>query len=495
MTNTPFSPLPLSSLLQQGFAHIVADSRQVQSGDIFIAYQGEYADGRNYIQQAIDNGAKAVVYQADNAFRLPETKFGVSQNISVPCIGMDNGRQFAGNIASFLLGEPSHKLDMVGVTGTNGKTSITQWLAQAFDLLGKKCAVIGTAGNGFSGSLKETTHTTPDAVTVHNLLADFLKNQAQAVAMEVSSHGLDQYRVGGVAFDTAIFTNLTRDHLDYHGDMASYGNSKRRLFYFDGLKHAIINTDDPFGLSLYQELRMQRPDLTVISYGFNENADMHIQHFQAALNGNVVEFASPWGDFAVKTQLTGRFNAQNLAATAATLLLRDYAPAKVASVLANIRPAKGRMESIKKDGKPLIIIDYAHTPDALEKALKALHELKTPDSKLWCVFGCGGDRDTGKRPQMGKIAEQNADCVVITSDNPRSENPEHIIQDIVNGISNKNQIHIEPNREQAIFYAIRQASEKDIILIAGKGHETYQEIQGIKHHFDDFEVAEQALAK
>ena len=296
MTNTPFSPLPLQALLQQGFAHIVADSRQVQSGDIFIAYQGEYADGRHYIQQAIDNGAKAVVYQADNAFRLPK-------NISVPCIGIDNGRQFAGNIASFLLGEPSHKLDMVGVTGTNGKTSITQWLAQAFDLLGKKCAVIGTAGNGFSGSLKETTHTTPDAVTVHNLLSDFLKNQAQAVAMEVSSHGLDQYRVGGVAFDTAIFTNLTRDHLDYHGDMATYGNTKKRLFYFENLKNAVINTDDPFGLSLYQELQSQRPDLTVISYGFNDNADIHIKHFQAALNGNVVEFASPWGDFAVKTQL------------------------------------------------------------------------------------------------------------------------------------------------------------------------------------------------
>lgn len=487
MSHTQFSPLPLQALLQQGFAHIVADSRQVQSGDVFIAYQGEYADGRNYIQQAIDNGAKAVVYQADNIFRLPE-------NIAVPCIGIENGRQFAGNIASFLLGEPSQKLDTIGVTGTNGKTSITQWLAQAFDLLGKKCAVIGTAGNGFMGDLKSTTHTTPDAVTVHNLLANFLQNNAQAVAMEVSSHGLDQYRVSGVAFDTAIFTNLTRDHLDYHGDMASYGNSKRRLFYFDSLKHAVINTDDDFGRDLYQELRTQRPDLTVISYGFNDNADVRIQHFQAALNGNVVELSSTFGDFAVKTALTGRFNAQNLAAVAAVLLLRDYAPAKVAHILANIRPARGRMERIKKDGKPLIIIDYAHTPDALEKALTALMELKTPDSRLWCVFGCGGDRDTGKRPQMGQIATQLADCTVITSDNPRSEEPDKIIADILQGISKQNQIHIEANREQAIFYAIQHASDTDLILIAGKGHETYQEIQGVKHHFDDFEVAEKALA-
>ena len=487
MSHTPFNSTPLLPLLQQGFASIVADSRQVQNGDIFIAYQGEYADGRNYIQQAVNNGAKAIVYQADNAFVLPE-------NISVPCIGIENGRQFAGNIASFLLGEPSKKLDTIGVTGTNGKTSITQWLAQAFDLLSKKCAVIGTAGNGFMGDLKSTTHTTPDAVTVHNLLANFLKDKAQAVAMEVSSHGLDQYRVSGVAFDTAIFTNLTRDHLDYHGDMATYGNTKRRLFYFDSLKHAVINTDDAFGLSLYQELQSQRPDLQSISYGFNENADIRSKHFQAALNGNVVELSRTFGDFAVKTALTGRFNAQNLAAVAAVLLLRDYAPAKVAHILANIRPARGRMERIRKDGKPLIIIDYAHTPDALEKALTALMELKTPDSRLWCVFGCGGDRDCGKRPQMGKIAENHADCVVITSDNPRSEEPDKIIADILNGISKQNQTHIEPNREQAIFYAIQNASDKDIILIAGKGHETYQEIQGVKHHFDDFEVAEKALA-
>ena len=306
MSNNPFNPTPLLPLLQQGFVSITADSRQVHNGDIFIAYQGEYTDGRNYIQQAIDNGAKAVVYQQDNAFRLPE-------NIAVPCIGIDNGRQFAGNIASCLLNEPSKQLDTIGVTGTNGKTSIAQWLMQAFDLLGKKCAVIGTAGNGFSGSLKTATHTTPDAVTVHNLLADFLRNNAQAVAMEVSSHGLDQYRVGGVAFDTAIFTNLTRDHLDYHGDMQSYGDTKKRLFYFDGLKHAVINTDDAFGLALYRELLTQRPDLTVISYGFNDDADIRIKHFQAALNGNVVEFSSRWGDFAVKTALTGRFNAQNLA--------------------------------------------------------------------------------------------------------------------------------------------------------------------------------------
>ena len=463
---------------------VVADSRLASANSIFIAYRGEYGDGRDYIQSAIDKGVKNVIAESDDNFSFiypPDIN-----HIEIPDL-----RMHAGEVASFLLHHPSHKMLTIGITGTNGKTSISQWLAQALDLLNFPCAIIGTAGNGFFGKLKTSSHTTPDAVTLQNLLADFHQQNAKAVSMEVSSHGLEQFRVQGTKFDTAVFTNLTRDHLDYHGDMEHYGAAKKRLFFQYPLRHAVINIDDDFGRQLTQELEQQRPEITVLTYGFSPDADIHIKNFQAALNGNLCDFVTPWGETSVHSHLLGRFNAQNTAACIGVLGVNNFALEKISAVLEQIQPAKGRMDCIFSENKPLTVIDYAHTPDALEKALSTLKEIKTPTSKLWCVFGCGGNRDRGKRPLMGKAAHNYADKIIITSDNPRMENPQDIINDILPAVPCPELV--EPDRAAAIAYAVRHAQPQDIILIAGKGHENYQDIQGVKHHFDDFEQARKFL--
>lgn len=484
--NTPephFNPQPLAILHIQGHCRVCADSRQVREGDVFVAYIGEYADGRNYIQAAIERGAQAVIYQADSDFRLPE-------NIPIPTVGIADLSTVAGSVAGFLYDNPSEKMDIIGITGTNGKTSISQWLAQAWGLLGKRCAVVGTVGNGFIDHLQESTHTTPDAVRLQTLLADFLAQQAQAVAIEVSSHGLHQHRVNGVAFDTAVFTNITRDHLDYHGTIAHYADSKKRLFNLPNLRHAIVNIDDEYGRLWIQEPNRQCTTQW-ISYGFSADADVQIDNFQAAFDGNRFVLHTPWGDCAIHTHLLGRFNAQNLAACVAVLAVHGFALSDIADIVPHIKPARGRMESLRAENAPLVVIDYAHTPDALEKALQTLQESKASHSRLWCVFGCGGNRDKGKRPLMGKIASDNADCVVITSDNPRLEDPQSIIDDILPAVFQPAFVAI--SRQKAIEYAICHAKIEDIVLIAGKGHETYQDIQGVKHHFDDAECAMQAF--
>ena len=310
--------------------------------------------------------------------------------------------------------------------------------------------------------------------------------------MEVSSHGLDQSRVNGVPFRSAIFTNLTRDHLDYHGTMEAYGAIKSRLFYWHGLKHAIINVDDEYGAELVGRLKKDCPDLAVYGYGFSKQADIRITDFTASSDGMEAVFQTPWGEGKCRTRLLGRFNAQNLAACIALLCANGYPLDKVLDVLEKIRPASGRMDCIMNSGKPLVVVDYAHTPDALEKALATLQEIKPQGAALWCVFGCGGNRDRGKRPLMGAAAVQGADKVVVTSDNPRLENPQDIINDILPAVPNPERV--EADRAAAIRYAVEQAAANDIILIAGKGHENYQDVQGVKHHFSDFEVAEKALA-
>lgn len=474
---------PLDCLNIQGHCRVCADSRQVQAGDVFVAYVGEYADGRDHIQAAIEQGAQAVIYERDEKFRLPE-------NMTIPTLGITHLREVAGCVADKLYAHPSHQLDIIGVTGTNGKTSITQWLAQAWTLLGKRCAVVGTVGNGFLERLQESSHTTPDAVYLQTLLADFLAQQAQAVAIEVSSHGLHQHRVSGVAFDTAVFTNLTRDHLDYHGTIEHYADSKKRLFNMPNLRHAVFNIDDEYGRLWAQEYTQQK-SLRTVTYGFAHDADVRIDDFQAALNGNRFTLHTPWGSCAIHTHLLGRFNAQNLAACVAVLALHGFALADIANIVPHIKPTRGRMESVRAENAPLVVIDYAHTPDALEKALQTLQESKAINSRLWCVFGCGGNRDKGKRALMGKVANDNADCVVITSDNPRFEDPQSIIDDILPAIFQP--AFVAVSRQQAIEYAICHADVEDIVLIAGKGHETYQDIQGVKHHFDDAECATQAF--
>ena len=480
--------LPALQCSVSGCQMLHSDSRKIQPNDVFIACQGEYADGRDYIADAIANGASFVYWDDDGAFQWqPQWR--------VPNQGISELKQRAGMVAAQAYNNFSGCLNAIGVTGTNGKTSITQWLAQAIDDLehAPSCAIIGTVGNGFFGKLQATTHTTPDPVAVQTLIHQFKQQGAKHIAMEVSSHGLAQYRVNGVPFRTAVFTNLTRDHLDYHGNMAEYGATKARLFYWQGLQNAIINSDDPFGSALAAELKRDQGSLKTYTYGFNEQADIRITHFATSHQGMSISLATPWGNGSAQTQLLGRFNAQNFAAALGVLCATGYDFQAALTALSRIRPATGRMDCIIQPNKPLVVVDYAHTPDALEKALTTLREIRQPESQLWCVFGCGGDRDRGKRPLMGAVASQFADRVVVTSDNPRTEQPQAIIADILPAVPQP--ALVEPDRKAAIEQTIAQAQAQDIVLIAGKGHETYQDVQGVKHHFSDFEVAQEALGQ
>lgn len=480
--------LPALQCSVSGCQMLHSDSRKIQPNDVFIACQGEYADGRDYIADAIANGASFVYWDDDGAFQWqPQWR--------VPNQGISELKQRAGMVAAQAYNNFSGCLNAIGVTGTNGKTSITQWLAQAIDDLehAPSCAIIGTVGNGFFGKLQATTHTTPDPVVVQTLIHQFKQQGAKHIAMEVSSHGLAQYRVNGVPFRTAVFTNLTRDHLDYHGNMAEYGATKARLFYWQGLQNAIINSDDPFGAALAAELKRDQGSLKTYTYGFNEQADIRITHFATSHQGMSISLATPWGNGSAQTQLLGRFNAQNFAAALGVLCATGYGFQAALTALSRIRPATGRMDCIIQPNKPLVVVDYAHTPDALEKALTTLREIRQPESQLWCVFGCGGDRDRGKRPLMGAVASQFADRVVVTSDNPRTEQPQAIIADILPAVPQP--ALVEPDRKAAIEQTIAQAQAQDIVLIAGKGHETYQDVQGVKHHFSDFEVAQGALGQ
>ena len=480
--------LPALQCSVSGCQMLHSDSRKIQPNDVFIACQGEYADGRDYIADAIANGASFVYWDDDGAFQWqPQWR--------VPNQGISELKQRAGMVAAQAYNNFSGCLNAIGVTGTNGKTSITQWLAQAIDDLehAPSCAIIGTVGNGFFGKLQATTHTTPDPVAVQTLIHQFKQQGAKHIAMEVSSHGLAQYRVNGVPFRTAVFTNLTRDHLDYHGNMAEYGATKARLFYWQGLQNAIINSDDPFGSALAAELKRDQGSLKTYTYGFNEQADIRITHFATSHQGMSISLATPWGNGSAQTQLLGRFNAQNFAAALGALCATGYDFQAALAALSRIRPATGRMDCIIQSNKPLVVVDYAHTPDALEKALTTLREIRQPESQLWCVFGCGGDRDRGKRPLMGAVASQFADRVVVTSDNPRTEQPQAIIADILPAVPQP--ALVEPDRKAAIEQTIAQAQAQDIVLIAGKGHETYQDVQGVKHHFSDFEVAQEALGQ
>ncbi len=481
---------------------LVADSRAVKPNDTFVAYPGDQADGRQFIQQAIANGANAVIWEAkgfswDKAWQLP--------NLAVSDL-----RLHAGEIADYVYNSPSKKMWVMGVTGTNGKTSCSQWIAQSLCALGKKTALIGTLGNGFPLMLEPTLNTTPDAIVIHGLLADYLAQDGQAVAMEVSSHALDQGRVSGVKYDVALLTNLSLDHLDYHGDMKSYATAKRRLFDWEGLKYAVLNLDDAFGAELAEQL--QGKGVEVVGYGMNDAAlvlaeslglrmiyggalRMHAQGFSLKIH-------SSWGGGELHGKPVGRFNAANLLGVMAVLLVSGVTPSDALRELSQVHPVPGRMQALGGDQTPTVVVDYAHTPDALEKVLQALREAiecesGANDGRLICVFGCGGDRDRGKRQMMGAIAAKLADVVIVTNDNPRSESPLDIISAIVSGIvsetKNKNTYQVIEDRALAIKQAVLGAHATDTVLIAGKGHELYQEIQGTRYPFNDLEAAQQAL--
>ncbi|MEK7303732.1 MAG: UDP-N-acetylmuramoyl-L-alanyl-D-glutamate--2,6-diaminopimelate ligase [Pseudomonadota bacterium] len=455
----------LAGLIEMPLVHdpeirgITLDSRTVQQGWLFIAVPGARTDGRAYIAGAYSRGAAATVYEV-NGFE-PDAR-------SANAIGVRALRQHIGAIADRFYGAPSRKLKVVGVTGTNGKTTTTHLLAQVLDRPDARCGLIGTLGSGFPGQLDPSLHTTPDAVSVHRLMAEFVAAGAKSVCMEVSSHALDQARVAGVTFDIAVFTNLTRDHLDYHGDMAAYAAAKARLFDFPHLKAAVINQDDAFGRELIERTRGR---VQVLSFGLR-GGDVRALAVETSPAGLALTIATPHGETPLRSPLLGRFNAANLLAVLAVLLVAGVPLAEAANALARALPVAGRMERFGgKDAQPLVVVDYAHTPDALEKVLQALRE--HTHGKLVCVFGCGGDRDRGKRPQMGRIAEQLADVVILTNDNPRHEDPVSIINEIISGMQATPSI--VPDRVQAIRVALSEARTGDIVLVAGKGHEDYQQ--------------------
>jgi len=465
---------------------VCADSRRVRAGDAFAAFPGTHADGRAFVGDAIARGAGSVLWEARG--------FHWNDEWRVANLGVDDLRAKLGSIADFIYGSPSRELWTIGVTGTNGKTSCAHWSAQCLDACGRRAAIVGTLGNGLVGELEAAINTTPDVAVLHEMLARFRERGARAVAMEVSSHGLDQGRANGVAFDVALFTNLTRDHLDYHGTMAAYGAAKAKLFAWPGLAACVINTDDPFGQSLADaaHARGQR----VISYGFT-NADIVPTALTTTSGGLALSIATPWGRGELQTQLVGAFNAANVLGVLGVLGASDVGLADALAALANVTPPPGRMQRFGGDGKPLVVVDYAHSPDALEKALTALRPAVPVGGELACVFGCGGERDTGKRPQMGRIAALLADRVIVTSDNPRGEDPAAIAQAVVAGVreTDNRKWSIELDRGSAVARAIADAKWGDVVLVAGKGHEDYQECAGERIPYSDVEAASAALAR
>ncbi|WP_019141993.1 UDP-N-acetylmuramoyl-L-alanyl-D-glutamate--2,6-diaminopimelate ligase [Noviherbaspirillum massiliense] len=481
-------------------AHLSSDSRTVEKGDIFFAYPGDTADGRNYIAQAIANGAKAVVHEAGG--------FDWNSTWSLPHLPVPGLKQLAGPIANAYYDQPDASMFSIGVTGTNGKTSCTQWLGKALSQLGTPTAVIGTLGiglyeHGEHGGFQANGYTTPDAVLLQRQLAELRSRGAKSMAIEASSIGLDQGRLNGMHFDVALFTNFTRDHLDYHSDMAAYEAAKTRLFGWHGLQHAVVNLDDAMGWRLVEHIRKTKPSLSITGYSVSGRTlpgmvALNAKEIRCSHGGTVFHLDSPLGTAQVKTQLVGLFNVSNVLGILGVLLAKGVSLSAAIEAIESLSAVPGRMQQFGGQDAPLVVIDYAHTPDALDKTLAALRQVADQrGGELWCLFGCGGDRDPGKRPQMGAVAEA-ADQIVLTSDNPRSEEPAAIIAQVLAGISSARRAasapHVIEDRAAAILWAIRHAAKQDVVLLAGKGHETYQEIKGKKLPFLDADHAALALA-
>ena len=497
----------LGQLQQRGAAvsALCADSRALRAGDAFVAYPGSSQDGRHYIADAIARGAAAVLWERDG--------FSWNEAWPLPNVAVDGLRALAGNLAHEVYGRPSEKLWLAGVTGTNGKTSCSQWIAQALGSFGRKTAVIGTLGSGFpavpggdpAAELVPSVNTTPDAIELHRRLAEFVQAGAQGAAMEVSSIGLDQGRVNGVQFDVALLTNLSRDHLDYHGDMERYAAAKAQLFDTPGLSGAVLNMDDVLGVRIAQKLAGSKVACAGYSVHAGVASAAGLEFFLEAENirltqeGLAFGVVSSWGRAEVASRLLGRFNVANLLGVLGVLLGAGVALEPAVAALAALAPLPGRMQRLGGAGKPLAVIDYAHSPDALEEVLIGLRPLRNPAAgRLICVFGCGGDRDRGKRALMGAVAVRNADQVVLTSDNPRGEDPLEIIADILEGVLGEARSGQTPlviaDRREAIVAAVAGAAAGDVVLIAGKGHEDYQERNGRRTPFRDVAVAAEALA-
>jgi UDP-N-acetylmuramoyl-L-alanyl-D-glutamate--2,6-diaminopimelate ligase len=473
---------PMRQLAAQGamIEALSSDSRRCAPGVAFLAYPGEKQDGRAHIGDAIRRGASAVLWEASG--------FAWRHEWRVPNVAVRDLKLHAGSLAHDFYGRPSEDLWVCGVTGTNGKTSCSQWIAAALAAQGDKTGVIGTLGAGFPGALAEAPNTTPDALDIHRLLKQFRVQGAKAVAMEVSSHGLVQGRVHAVGFDCALFTNLSHDHLDYHGSMHAYADAKAQLFDMPGLAAAVLNLDDVMGVRLAR--RLEGRGVRVIGYSLSGTRNGGEFLAATRVTRGTMQVESTWGTADAKVNQLGRFNMANALGVAGCLIAYGVPFEESIELLQKLPGVPGRMQQVGE--RPLVVIDYAHTPDALEKVLQALRPLAAQrGGALVAVFGAGGDRDAAKRPVMGAVVSRLADRAVVTSDNPRSEDPLRIIADIESGMDRPHEVHAD--RGCAIEAAIAGAHDDDVVLIAGKGHENYQEIAGERLAFSDAAAAQRAL--
>ena len=468
------------------------DSRQARPGSAFVALQGLRSHGVDFAMQAVKAGATVVLWEPSDRIAAPEFPAHVIAT-AIPQLSSMLGR-----VADRFFGEPSRAVTVTGVTGTNGKTTTAFVLAAALSKLGKDAAYSGTLGHGRVQAVEPGTHTTPDVITVHRQIAGLRDAGVTHLGIEVSSHALDQQRIAGVRLDTTVFTNLTHDHLDYHGTIEAYGAAKARLFSWPGLRHAVINSDDAFGRELAASRTAWGLSAGVVTvYGRTRRNELEsaqyviAQRAVATATGLQVEIESSWGTATLNSRFIGDFNVDNLLAVLGVLLGAGIPLAQAITALEQCAPPPGRMETFTAAGRPLVIVDYAHTPDALEKALAATR--RHCAGTLYCVFGCGGDRDGTKRPVMGAIAERLADVAIITDDNPRTEEGGAIVAAIRDGMARPENAVIERNRAIAIERAIAMAKAGDAVLIAGKGHEDYQIVGLEKRHFSDRDVAVAAL--
>jgi UDP-N-acetylmuramoyl-L-alanyl-D-glutamate--2,6-diaminopimelate ligase len=465
---------------------LATDSRQVQAGGLFLARPGAVRDARDYVDQAIAAGAVAVLMEAPAVM--------VEHRNGVPLIGVRGLVGRLGTIADRFFGFPSRQMWVAGVTGTNGKTSVTHFVAQALQAGGEACGLVGTLGNGTYGALHPGRHTTPDVVTVHRILRELSDRGVGRAVLEASSHGLEQGRLDGITFDVAVFTNLSREHLDYHRDMAAYASAKGRLFRVPGLRYAVVNMDDPAAPAMLEGLAAPVELVGFSLAGERRRAALAATRVELGPTGLVLEVSATGAKARLASPLLGRFNAANLMAALATLTTLGVPLEEAAARLEGVRPVAGRMERFAGGShQPLVVVDYAHTPDALGQALRTLRQ--HCGGRLWCVFGCGGERDRGKRPEMGRAAQVHADQVVLTDDNPRGEDGDAIIGDILSGMMAPAKAVVERRRELAIAGAVEAAGAGDVVLVAGKGHEDYQEVCGRRVPYSDRVVVEALLAR
>ncbi len=496
------TPLDVARWLQASGAHALhGDSRQVRPGDAFVAWPGAAQDGRRYVAAALEAGAVACVVEREGA-----EAFGFSDG---RIAAVSDLKTHSGEIAHHFYREPSHKLKTVAITGTNGKTSTSWWTAQLLSGLGQPCGTVGTLGMGVPGrAFQATGLTTPDPVMLQAGLSEFVHQGLKACVLEASSIGLEEGRLNGMRIQVAVFANLTQDHLDYHGTMEAYWAAKRALFNWPGLRVAIVNIDDPHGATLAQDLQSRVEDGSLDLWTLSVQgapARLHIPTSSLTDTGlrfEVVENlpnGASGNAYSVKLPLVGEYNLYNLLSAIAVARALGHALPDAVAACAALTPVPGRMQAVWPDEDahlPLVLVDYAHTPDALEKALQALQPLTWQrGGRLWCLVGCGGDRDAGKRPLMAAAAEREAAELVLTSDNPRSEDPARILEQMQAGLLRPEAAHVDPDRAAAIAHVVAQASARDVILLAGKGHEDYQEIRGVKRPFSDTAEAYRALAR